>query len=174
MKSTLLAIVTAAALGASALPTSAATPAVVALKSPSGLDAGTATLTQGPKGVVIHIVARGLTPGWHAVHLHEVGDCSAPDFQTAGGHVHGMTTHIHGLLNPNGDEAGDLPNLFVGADGSGAAEFFSGAVSLDGADGKPALLDKDGSALVVHANQDDFVTQPIGGAGARIACGVIR
>jgi Cu-Zn family superoxide dismutase len=161
-------------LSAWALAAQAATKAAADLKDASGRDAGSITLTQGPKGVLLQVTVKGLTPGWHAGHFHEVGDCSTPDFKGAGGHVHAQATHVHGLLNPNANEAGDLPNLFVAGDGAGAAEFFSTTVSLDGADGQPALLDKDGSALVIHANPDDFVSQPIGGAGARVACGVIR
>ena len=84
-----------------------------------------------------------------------------------------MTTKVHGLLNPDLNEAGDLPNLYVAADGSGAVELLSTFVSLKGVGSKPALADKDGSALVIHANADDYRTQPIGNAGARIACGVI-
>jgi Cu-Zn family superoxide dismutase len=144
------------------------------LSGPAGEDRGTVTLSQGPKGVLIRIVAKGLTPGWHAVHFHETGTCAAPDFKTAGGHVHGAAAHPHGLLNPSGDEAGDLPNLFVANDGAGAAEFFSTTVGLSDAAGQQDLLDADGSAVVIHAAPDDFVTQPIGGAGARVACGVIH
>ena len=83
-------------------------------------------------------------------------------------------TSTHGLLNPAGDEAGDLPNLFAGQDGAGSAEFFSTTVALTPGGSQPALLDADGSAVVIHASPDDFVSQPIGGAGARVACGVIH
>ena len=84
-----------------------------------------------------------------------------------------MLVALHGLLNPDGNEAGDLPNLYVAADGTGTAELFSGYVSLSGKSTRPALMDTDGSALVIHASPDDHKTQPIGGAGARVACGVI-
>ena len=80
----------------------------------------------------------------------------------------------HGLLNPKGPDMGDLPNLYVGADGTGQAQAFSTLVSWKGAGGRPALADADGSALVVHANADDGKTQPIGGAGDRVACAVIK
>jgi Cu-Zn family superoxide dismutase len=80
---------------------------------------------------------------------------------------------VHGLLNPDATEAGDLPNLYVAADGSANAEIFSSYVSLGGAAGRASLTDADGSALVIHAAADDHRTQPIGGAGARIACGAI-
>jgi superoxide dismutase, Cu-Zn family len=74
----------------------------------------------------------------------------------------------HGLLNDGGPDFGDLPNLYVGADGTGHAEAFTALVKL--AD----LTDADGSAIVIHANADDHKAQPIGGAGARVGCGVIK
>jgi len=80
---------------------------------------------------------------------------------------------VHGLLNPDANESGDLPNLYVGADGKGATEVFTTYVSLDGQGGRAALQDDDGSAIVIHASPDDHMAQPIGGAGARVACAVI-
>lgn len=145
----------------------------VELKNAGGAVIGSATLTDAPKGVLMKIELKGATPGWHGLHFHEKGDCSKADFTSAGGHVHGGPTMVHGLLNPDANEAGDLPNLHVGADGSATAEVFTTFVSLNGAGGRQALADKDGSAIVIHANADDHKTQPIGGAGARIACGVI-
>jgi Cu-Zn family superoxide dismutase len=144
------------------------------LATSNGQVAGTATLTEAPGGVLLRVEVKGLPPGWHGLHFHEVGDCSKADFTSAGGHVHTSPSHVHGLLNPAANEAGDLPNLFVAADGAGQGEFFAPMVSLSGAGGKAALLDGDGAALIVHANADDHMSQPIGGAGARIACGVIH
>ena len=146
----------------------------VDLKGPKGEDLGKATLTEAPKGVLLKIEAKGLTPGWHGLHFHEKGDCSSADFKSAGGHVHGGTTKVHGLLNPEANEAGDLPNLYVGADGVGAAEVFSPWTSLTGAGERVALQDADGSAVVVHAKADDHSSQPIGGAGDRVACAVVK
>jgi Cu-Zn family superoxide dismutase len=174
MNQTLFASAFAAGLLAFAASAFAAQTATTELKTAAGASAGTATLSEAPKGVLVKIEARGLAPGWHAVHFHEVGDCSKSDFTSAGGHVHLQATHVHGLLNPAGNEAGDLPNIFIGANGEGSAEFFSTTVSLNGAEGRAALLDKDGSAVVVHASPDDYTSQPIGGAGPRVACGVIR
>ena len=145
----------------------------VELKNATGAAIGSATLTEAPKGVLMKIELKGATPGWHGLHFHEKGDCSKADFTSAGGHVHGGPTMVHGLLNPDANEAGDLPNLHVAADGTASAEVFTTFVSLSGAGGRQALADKDGSAIVIHANADDHKTQPIGGAGARIACGVI-
>jgi Cu-Zn family superoxide dismutase len=84
----------------------------------------------------------------------------------------GKVKDAHGLMNPKGPEPGDLPNIFVGADGVGEMEAFTSLVSLDG--GKHGLLDADGSTFIIHQNADNHITQPIGGAGPRVACGTIR
>ncbi|CAN5198595.1 superoxide dismutase family protein [soil metagenome] len=151
-----------------ALAQPAMSPKTVTVKAPSG-DIGTAVLTSAPTGVVIRIDVKGLTPGWHGMHLHEKGDCSDPKFTTAGAHINHADMKVpHGLLNPAGPDYGDLPNLFVAADGTGRAEVFTSLIKLS------ALIDADGSALVIHANPDDGMTQPIGGAGDRVACAVIK
>ncbi|RAK58047.1 superoxide dismutase family protein [Phenylobacterium deserti] len=163
----------AAALASSAALAQPAT-VKVELKNAAGASAGSATLTDAPKGVLIRVEARGLTPGWHGLHFHETGDCSKSDFTSAGGHTHGGGDRKHGLLNPDANETGDLPNLFAAADGSATGEFYSTLVSLKGAGGRQGLQDANGSALLIHASADDQTTQPIGGAGARVACGVIK
>jgi Cu-Zn family superoxide dismutase len=169
----LLAISGALLLAGAAWSQSPSPGAEIQLKAADGKVVGKASLTEGPRGLLIRLSVQGLAPGWHGLHFHEKGDCTAPDFKSAGSHVHDMAGAVHGLLNPGGNEAGDLPNLYVTADGTGQAEIFSPFVSLKGAGGRPALLDADGSALVIHAAADDYATQPIGGAGARVACGVI-
>ncbi len=168
-----LAALAATLIAGSATAADAPASKSVELKNPSGAVIGSANLTEAPKGVLMKIELKSATPGWHGLHFHEKGDCSKADFTSAGGHVHGGPTMVHGLLNPDANEAGDLPNLFVAADGSANAEIFTSFVSLSGAGGRQALADSDGSAIVIHANADDHKTQPIGGAGARIACGVI-
>ena len=135
---------------------------------------GTVTVTAAPKGVILRIQATGLPPGWHGVHFHEKGDCGDPKFASAGAHVHAMSPVQHGLLNAMANDDGDLPNLFVGPDGAATVELYSTLVALNAGGDRPALLDADGSALVIHAKPDDYMTQPIGGAGDRIACAVIR
>ncbi|ACG77341.1 Cu/Zn superoxide dismutase [Phenylobacterium zucineum HLK1] len=163
----MIALAATAALAASAA--SAQTDSVTTeLKNSAGQAMGSVTLTQGPKGVVMRVEAKGLTPGWHGLHFHEKADCSKSDFTSAGGHTHGGGERVHGLLNPEANETGDLPNLYAGADGAGAAEVYTTLTSLK------ALRDADGSAVVIHANADDHKTQPIGGAGARVACAVIK
>ena len=132
---------------------------------------GDAVLTQGPNGVLIHVKVSGLTPGKHGLHLHSHGVCDHGEgFKTAAGHV-GKVEGAHGLMNPEGPEPGDLPNLFVGADGIGEMEAYTTLVGLG--DGENNLLDEDGSTFVIHEGPDDHITQPIGGAGGRVACGII-
>jgi Cu-Zn family superoxide dismutase len=105
-------------------------------------------------GVRIRVEVQGLTPGEHGIHIHAVGRCDPPDFLTAAGHFN-PDGHRHGLLNPQGPHAGDLPNLIVRADGRARYE----AVSY--------------RALVIHAQADDHLTDPAGNSGPRVACGVI-
>lgn len=130
---------------------------------------GNINLIEGPNGVLIevNITANGLTPGWHGLHLHQVGDCSdVGTFKLSGGHV-GKIEGGHGLLNQKGPEGGDLPNIYAGSDGSAGYEAFSTLFSLSD------LADEDGGALIIHESRDDHLSQPIGGAGARVACAVI-
>ncbi len=166
------------ALSLFALPVSALaqTPAVYhgTLKGPSGADLGAITVTAAPKGVLLHIEAKGLTPGWHGMHFHEKGSCADDKFASAGGHVHSMTPVVHGFLNADANDSGDLPNLYVAADGTAVAEFYSNYVTVKGDASHAALLDADGSALIIHGNPDDYSSQPIGGAGPRLACAVIQ
>jgi superoxide dismutase, Cu-Zn family len=135
---------------------------------------GSIVLTDAPKGVLLHVEASGLTPGWHGIHFHEKGDCSDAAFKMSGGHVHTATPTVHGLLNPQANDDGDLTNVYADAKGKVMAELFSPLVSLNGAGSRPALLDADGSAVVIHAKPDDYQTQPIGGAGDRVACAVVK
>ncbi len=141
---------------------------------PNAKDLGTMTLTDAPKGVLLRLELKGLPPGWHGMHFHEKGDCSDDKFMNAGAHVHAVTPVVHGFLKEDATDSGDLPNLYVAADGTATAELYSTYVSFKGEGGRPSLLDGDGSALIIHVNPDDYTTQPIGGAGARIACAVIK
>lgn len=140
---------------------------------------GQATFTEAVGGVLIRLefTELALRPGWHGLHLHQVGDCSdfAAGFRASGGHL-GMGRGVqHGLRNPQGPEAGDLTNIFVPVSVPYAAELFSPHVTLAiGADnGRLPLIDGDGTALLIHAGPDDHSTQPIGGAGDRIACAAL-
>jgi superoxide dismutase, Cu-Zn family len=144
------------------------------LKGASGAAAGKVTLVDAPNGVLVRVEASGLTPGWHGIHFHEKGDCSDAGFKLSGGHVHTMTPSVHGLLNPQATDQGDLPNIYADANGKVMAELFSPLASLHAGGGLANLLDADGSAIVIHAAPDDYKTQPIGGAGARVACAVVK
>lgn len=136
------------------------------LQSPDGKSVGKAMIESTPHGVLIHVRAEGLSPGPHGIHLHEKGACS-PDFKAAGGHIN-TTGNKHGLRNPDGPEAGDLPNVYAGSEGVAEAEFFTTLVDFD------TIMDDDGSTIMIHAKPDDQMTQPIGGSGDRVACGVIE
>jgi Cu-Zn family superoxide dismutase len=165
---------TAAALlaVAAASATLAQSPATrtIVLKDAKGGAAGSVVLTPAPKGVMIRVAASGLTPGWHAVHVHMTADCSdnAAGFKKSGGHTHGQDKSVHGLLNPNATDTGDLPNIWADAKGLAKAELFTTALTMD------KLADADGSAVIVHAKPDDHLSQPIGGAGDRVACAVVK
>jgi Cu-Zn family superoxide dismutase len=138
----------------------------------NGEPVGSAMLTQGPHSVTIAVEVSLLPPGKHGLHIHAVGKCDPPDFQTAGGHFNPFSKK-HGLKNPEGPHAGDLPNLEVGPDGKGKIEATVGGLTL-GKEGLAVLLDSNGTAVVIHAGPDDEMTDPAGNSGARIACGVIK
>lgn len=134
---------------------------------------GGIAVKQATGGVLLSIDLKDLPPGPHGFHIHHTGDCSDHDhFQKAGGHVKEEGDQ-HGLLNPQGPEAGDLPNLIVHTDGTVKAEIYAPDLEISG-DSAGALIDADGSAFMIHANPDDHITQPIGNAGDRIACGAIK
>jgi Cu-Zn family superoxide dismutase len=138
-----------------------------------GKEVGQASITDGPNGVIVGLSLRekpaGIPPGVHGFHIHAVGKCEPP-FKSAGDHF-SPQKHGHGFLSKSGRHVGDLPNIHVPESGTLAVEFFVPDVRLKG--GKNALLDEDGSALVIHAQKDDYRTDPSGSSGDRIACGVI-
>ena len=139
----------------------------------NGNEIGHVRLSQDRQGDVrVVVTVQGLTPGLHGIHIHAVAGCTAPLFADAGGHYNPMG-HEHGLENPAGPHAGDLPNLVVDADGHGHLNATTDRVTLT--DGPATLFDVDGSALIIHANPDDQVTNiGNGGSGARIACAVVE
>jgi Cu-Zn family superoxide dismutase len=118
----------------------------------------------------LHVEIAGVEPGLHACHIHETGDCSAPDAKSAGGHWN-PTSRKHGQWGqPDGEfHLGDLGNIEVGADGRGSLDLTTDLWTIG--DGGPT--DVVGRAVVVHAKADDFTTQPTGNAGDRIGCGPI-
>jgi superoxide dismutase, Cu-Zn family len=156
--------------GCSALRSGGDYAGMAELKNASGQSVGTARFTQAGNVVRILLEATGLPPGPHAVHVHAVGKCDPPDFNSAGPHFN-PGGRQHGALNPQGSHAGDLPNLTIAADGNGRMETTTEQLSLGS--GPTSVWDADGSALVVHATADDFKTDPTGNSGNRIACGVL-
>ena len=131
---------------------------------------GTATFTQGDNGTVTMVLrVENLTPGEHAIHLHETGDCSAPDATSAGAHWN-PTGDPHGKRGDNGFHAGDIDNIVAGEDGIGTLEMEFDDWTIGG-DEETNILNK---AVIIHADADDFESQPAGNAGGRIACGVIQ
>lgn len=146
-------------------------PIDVTLKNSDGDNVGTAELEQVDEGVKVTLDATHLPPGTHAIHFHETGSCEAPDFKSAGDHFN-PTEAEHGLENSKGPHAGDLPNIEVDEDGSVKDEIIADMVTLERGEDN-SLLDEDGTALVIHADEDDNKSQPAGDAGDRIVCGEI-
>jgi superoxide dismutase, Cu-Zn family len=148
-------------------PAVAADSATASLKDASGNEVGKAALTETPSGVLIRLDLTAAPSGEHAMHFHAVGKCEPPDFKSAGPHFNPADAK-HGLENPAGPHAGDMPNLHVPENGKLTVEMLNPMVSQ-----LSALLDQDGSALIIHADSDDYLTDPAGNAGDRIACGVV-
>jgi len=136
-----------------------------------GIDIGTATFKEGEGGVYIHLQAHHLPEGLHGFHIHEVGLCEAPDFESAGGHFNPDGKN-HGFDDPEGPHAGDMENIEVAADGTVNIEKVNDRVTLE-KDVPHSLFHEGGTTLMIHADPDDYVSQPAGDAGERIACGVI-
>jgi len=138
-----------------------------------GANIGRVDLRQGPTGLLIKVEASGLTPGWHGIHFHATAACEAP-FTSSGAHInHAEPKAPHGLLNPAGPDDGDLPNIYAGADGKVNAELFTTRARISAEGPGQWLWDEDGSAIIIHANPDDHSSQPIGGAGDRVACAAL-
>ena len=142
----------------------------VALNGSDGSEAGTVSISEDATGITLTVNAKGLKPGTHAVHLHEKGDCTAADFTSAGGHWNPAGAQ-HGRDNPMGSHLGDLANMEVDEVGSGQSIYLLTGVRVTG--GQQALSDADGTALVIHEGPDDYVSDPTGNAGARVACAVL-
>jgi Cu-Zn family superoxide dismutase len=127
---------------------------------------GNVSFTQEAAGVRLVADISGLKPGAHGFHIHEKGDCSAPDASSAGGHFN-PGRQAHGKVGEGAHHAGDLPSLEADAEGKAKLDVTLNSLSLSG---EHAIV---GRALIVHADPDDFKTQPAGNAGGRVACGVI-
>lgn len=160
----------AVALIATAAVAQDTTTATATFISKAGNESGNATLTDTGKGVLIQFEVSGLPPSqWVAFHVHETGTCDhAGGHMSAGGHFN-PTKAEHGFASAKGPHAGDMPNQYVGADGTLRAQVFNSSVRLD--EGDAAIR---GKALMVHGGKDDYKSQPAGDAGDRQACAVIK
>lgn len=184
MAAALLAAALAAGCGAqrqAATPHAAApVTAVAKLLTPQGQPMGQAIFTQTPKGVEIALTAEGLTPGLHGYHIHTNGACApgpdpatgrTVDFGAAGGHFDPGESGKHGRPGApaHANHAGELPNLQADGAGKASLQYVNDQVALT--PGKNSVM---GRALVVHANPDDYQTNPAGNSGPRVLCGVIE
>lgn len=140
----------------------------IAVLSPTANSKVMGTVTFTKTGDEVKVVAEitGLAPGKHGFHIHEFGDCSAPDATSAGGHFN-PAKHQHGAPEASDRHAGDLGNIEADASGKAHLELTDKAMKLAGAE---SIM---GHAVIVHEKADDLKTQPTGDAGGRLACGVI-
>lgn len=144
--------------------------ATVEMKGRDGRDLGRVKLLETTVGILLHLRLKGLPPGPHGFHIHEIGRCEG-DFESAGG-IHNPLGAKHGFLNEEGAMAGDLPNIHATASGEVEVEVLAPFVTIT-KDSEDTLFDADGASLIIHEKADDYLTDPLGNSGARIACGVI-
>lgn len=131
---------------------------------------GSARLIERGGAYVLRLSVEGVPAGAHGFHLHTTGQCTTPDFQSAGGHLN-PAGNEHGRLNPKGQHLGDLPNIEVPAGGRLTTNI---PINGSAADLDRQLFDSDGTSVMIHAQPDDYRSDPTGGAGTRIACGVLQ
>jgi len=174
MKKTTIALLASLALTGAAAAQDTNPGATADFVDAEGNEIGAVTLLQTEEGVnITGALEMGIPEGEHGFHIHETGDCDpSTAFESAGDHFD-VASHQHGFDNPQGPHSGDIHNIMADADGRAVVEVTNDMVSLvEGEDGY--LFDDDGSALVVHADPDDYVTDPSGNSGDRIACAVVE
>lgn len=169
MKQSLLLLPLALA-GCASLTGQSAPLATAEMVQSDGRPAGTATLVEDGNGLALDMAVDGLPAGTRGFHLHTVGLCDRPAFESAGGHLNPLARQ-HGTQNPAGAHVGDLPNIRIAASGTTRTR-----IPLRGerAGLLAQIFDADGTSVMIHAQQDDYRTDPTGDAGARIACGVMK
>ncbi len=159
---------------ASSTPALAAASKAHAVARTIGLDGqavGTVDFAQTSHGVLIQFDLHGLPPGTHAIHIHTSGNCDTKTKFTSAGPHFSPEPKIHGYMSKGGPHPGDLPNQVAAGDGTLRASTISNMFSLG--NGKKSIFDRDGAAIILHARADDYMSQPAGNSGDRIACGVI-
>ena len=145
--------------------------ATASLFDTAGTRVGLATFSEADGSGQMGVSVSGLAPGRHGMHIHETGACTPSDFESAGGHFNPASKQ-HGLENPEGPHAGDMPNLTVDTDGSADTTFTVAASLL--AQGSESMIGAQKRAFVIHADPDDQQTDPSGNSGSRVVCGVIE
>jgi Cu-Zn family superoxide dismutase len=144
--------------------------AVAKIEAKSGSSvSGTVTFIEKDGIVIMKAALSGLSQGNHAIHIHAIGDCSAPDGKSAGGHWN-PTNENHGKWMEAPFHIGDIGNLVVGADGTGTIERETNLWSIGGKEANKNVV---GHAIIIHEGPDDFSSQPSGAAGPRFGCGEI-
>lgn len=156
--------------GCQTAATAPARTASAVLRNPAGQPVGRALFSEQGPATRIEVDVRSLPPGVKGVHVHEVGACDPPQFDSAGSHFNPQSKK-HGTMNPSGAHAGDLPNIEITGNGTGRLVTVTSRLTL--APGPTSVFDGNGSAIVIHAAADDYRTDPTGNSGGRIACGVI-
>lgn len=143
---------------------------IARVRDGNGADLGEATLTKAPKGVLLEVRLKGLPPGPRGLHFHGAPSCNAPNFVSSGPHQNSEARN-HGFLSPSGYHTGDLPNLYVGTDGTAQMDVFLPGAGLTPGQ-KGTIVGDQGVSLVVKSAADDYFSDPTGNSGARLACGV--
>jgi Cu-Zn family superoxide dismutase len=150
---------------------------VVEMKDAQGKSVGSVTISEsgtGPSGtgVGLDLNLHDLPPGTHGIHFHQNAKCDGPDFKSAGPHFN-PDTKKHGLQNPDGHHAGDMMNFSVNDEGKATLKLTDNDVVLGDGTNNQSLFSNGGTALVIHAKEDDMKTDPSGNSGDRIACGTV-
>ena len=165
-----IALVSCGLIREARIPPTPSKQATAVIGPASGSDlSGTAIFTQNGDTITLVVEIQNVSPGLHAVHIHEKGDCSAPDGTSAGGHWN-PTNVAHGKWGEGEFHLGDIGNMTVSEEGTGRIELTTNLWEI----GTGSDIDIVGRGIIVHAGADDFTSQPSGAAGARIGCGAIE